>query len=119
MIQEFQRGDSFPLVSVFSIFGPLNFVFFGIAAGIVDRIAVGQAEWSELFQPHDFFTRYRYYLQIIASSGSAELQLKWYVPPHYLDFVPCSAEDARMLLFFACRLLQVRDSAVQGPDACF
>ncbi|KZP13435.1 polymerase [Athelia psychrophila] len=46
-------------------------------ADIVDKVIVGTAEWSELFQKHDFFHKYRYYLQVIASTGSADLQLKW------------------------------------------
>ncbi|KAI0921175.1 hypothetical protein AcW1_004762 [Taiwanofungus camphoratus] len=44
---------------------------------IVDRVIVGTADWSELFAKHDFFHKYRYYLQVIASTGSAELQIKW------------------------------------------
>lgn len=52
------------------------------AAEIVNRIVVGGEEWNELFEKHDFFYRYRYYLQVIASTGDAELQLKWYI----LDF---------------------------------
>lgn len=51
------------------------------AAEIVDKVFVGSAPWSELFAPHDFFSKYRYYLQITASSGSADVQLKWYVSP--------------------------------------
>lgn len=47
------------------------------AAEIVNRIVVGGGEWSELFEKHDFFYRYRYYLQVIASTGDADLQLKW------------------------------------------
>ncbi|TFK94256.1 polymerase [Polyporus arcularius HHB13444] len=47
------------------------------AADIVDRVVVGKANWSELFSKHDFFHRYRYYLQIIASTGSSDLQIKW------------------------------------------
>lgn len=47
------------------------------AAEIVDRIIVGTATWKELFKKHDFFYKYKYYLQVIASSGSADLQLKW------------------------------------------
>ncbi|GAA5894366.1 hypothetical protein JCM5296_005149 [Sporobolomyces johnsonii] len=47
------------------------------AAEIVDKVFVGSAKWSDLFAPHDFFSKYRYYLQITASSGSAEVQLKW------------------------------------------
>lgn len=49
------------------------------AAAIVDRIVIGTGEWSELFAKHDFFHRYRYYLQIIASTGNPDLQIKWCV----------------------------------------
>ena len=38
---------------------------------------VGSANWSELFTGHDFFHKYKFYLQVVASSGSADLQLKW------------------------------------------
>src|SRR5882762_5451951 len=48
-------------------------------ADIVDKVIVGTAQWSELFAKHDFFQKYKYYLQVIASTGSAELQIKWYV----------------------------------------
>ncbi|THV08136.1 Poly(A) polymerase [Dendrothele bispora CBS 962.96] len=44
---------------------------------IVDKVIVGSASWSELFTKHDFFHKYRYYLQIIASTGNADLQIKW------------------------------------------
>ncbi|KAL5637096.1 hypothetical protein ACGC1H_000915 [Rhizoctonia solani] len=44
---------------------------------IIEQIMFRRAEWSELFAKHDFFQKYRYYLQIIASSGSADDQLKW------------------------------------------
>ncbi|KAK7470216.1 polynucleotide adenylyltransferase [Stygiomarasmius scandens] len=44
---------------------------------IVDKVIVGSASWSELFAKHDFFHKYRYYLQIIASTGNADLQIKW------------------------------------------
>ncbi|KAH0445911.1 hypothetical protein IEQ34_025255 [Dendrobium chrysotoxum] len=47
------------------------------AAEVVDRIIVGTTGWSELFEKHDFFHSYKYYLLVVASSGSAELQLKW------------------------------------------
>ncbi|KAK4057582.1 polynucleotide adenylyltransferase [Microbotryomycetes sp. JL221] len=47
------------------------------ASDIVDRVFVGTSTWSELFVPHDFFKTYRYYLQITASSGDADVQLKW------------------------------------------
>ncbi|KAJ3019670.1 polynucleotide adenylyltransferase [Thoreauomyces humboldtii] len=47
------------------------------AADIADRIMVGSGSWIELFTKSDFFTRYKYYLQVIASSDQAESQLRW------------------------------------------
>ncbi|KAJ7869639.1 poly-A polymerase [Mycena leptocephala] len=47
------------------------------AADIVDKVIVGKAAWSELFAKHDFFHKYRYYLQVIASTGNADVQTKW------------------------------------------
>ncbi|KAL4076329.1 poly-A polymerase [Scleroderma citrinum] len=44
---------------------------------IVDRIIVGTADWAELFTKHDFFHKYRNYLQIIASTDDPILQIKW------------------------------------------
>lgn len=44
---------------------------------IVDKIIVGASQWSALFQKHDFFHRYRYYLQIIASTDNPDMQNKW------------------------------------------
>lgn len=44
---------------------------------VTDEIATGTKTWSALFDKHDFFTRYRYYLQITASSPNADTQLKW------------------------------------------
>ncbi|KAI5123418.1 hypothetical protein M0805_006123 [Coniferiporia weirii] len=46
-------------------------------ADIVDKIMFGSIQWSELFAKHDFFHKYRYYLQVIASTGNQDLQLKW------------------------------------------
>ncbi|KAF8622201.1 hypothetical protein AX15_007307 [Amanita polypyramis BW_CC] len=46
-------------------------------AEIVDKIIVGSASWSELFAKHDFFHKYKYYLQVIASTASQETQIKW------------------------------------------
>ncbi|KAF8908322.1 Poly(A) polymerase central domain-containing protein [Mucidula mucida] len=44
---------------------------------IVDKVIIGATPWSELFKKHDFFHKYRYYLQVIASTGNADLQIKW------------------------------------------
>ncbi|RXW19731.1 hypothetical protein EST38_g6126 [Candolleomyces aberdarensis] len=46
-------------------------------ADIVEKIFVGTAQWSELFGKHDFFHKYRYYLQVTASAGGEDLQMKW------------------------------------------
>ena len=50
---------------------------FGRAAEIADQIMLGNQQWSALFQKDDFFHKYKYYLQVIASSSSAEAQIKW------------------------------------------
>ncbi|KAI9011184.1 polymerase [Gaertneriomyces semiglobifer] len=47
------------------------------AADIADRVMIGSAKWLELFTPSDFFLRYKYYLQVIASSSDPEAQLRW------------------------------------------
>ncbi|ORY07740.1 polymerase [Basidiobolus meristosporus CBS 931.73] len=47
------------------------------AADLVDKIMIGKAQWPELFEKHDFFFKYKWYLQVIASSDSEENQLKW------------------------------------------
>ncbi|KAG1728361.1 Poly(A) polymerase central domain-containing protein [Suillus paluster] len=44
---------------------------------ILEKVIVGTASWSELFQKHDFFRKYRYYLQVVASTGAVDLQTKW------------------------------------------
>ncbi|KAI0331301.1 polymerase [Cubamyces sp. BRFM 1775] len=44
---------------------------------IVDQVMKGEAEWSALFVKHDFFHRYRFYLQIVASSSTLDIQNKW------------------------------------------
>ncbi|KAH9855062.1 polymerase [Lenzites betulinus] len=44
---------------------------------IVDDVMLGNAEWSALFGKHDFFHRYKFYLQIVASSRDVDTQNKW------------------------------------------
>ncbi|KAJ1980972.1 polynucleotide adenylyltransferase [Dimargaris verticillata] len=47
------------------------------AFDVVDDIMLDKAKWEDLFQKHDFFTRYRNYIQVIASSDSQDRQLIW------------------------------------------
>ncbi|TBU41453.1 polymerase [Dichomitus squalens] len=44
---------------------------------IVDQVISGEVQWSALFAKHDFFFRYRFYLQVIASSPDLDTQNKW------------------------------------------
>ena len=76
MTEEFKRGMQ-------NVFGcpPSNSL---LGADIVDKIICGTAKWSELYAKHDFFHKYRYYLQVIASTGNADLQTKWYVHRLYI-----------------------------------
>jgi poly(A) polymerase len=48
------------------------------AGDIVDKIFVGQLQWSDLFARHSFFSQdYKYYLSITSSSTSKEAQSVW------------------------------------------
>lgn len=48
------------------------------AGGIVDKIFLGQLQWSDLFAKHTFFSQdYKYYLSITASSTNKEAQSIW------------------------------------------
>jgi poly(A) polymerase len=46
-------------------------------AEVADKIIIGTAEWKDLFESADFFSMYKYYLQVTASSNSEDIQLKW------------------------------------------
>lgn len=73
MTEEFKKGLLF-------VVPESVWLILGVGSEIVDKVIVGTANWSELFQKHNFFHKYRYYLQVIASTGSADLQIKWWVP---------------------------------------
>lgn len=48
-------------------------------ADTVNKVIAGTATWSELFSKHDFFHRYRNYIQVLALTRDPQLQLQWYV----------------------------------------
>lgn len=50
---------------------------FGQAAEIADNILLGKTSWATLFKKHDFFHRYKYYLQVVASTDNPEEHLMW------------------------------------------
>ena len=72
--EEFKKG---PAVSITLLVFVVAYQLLG--ADIVDKVIIGKASWSELFEKHDFFTKYRYYLQVIASTVNPDVQLKWCV----------------------------------------
>ena len=58
---------------------------FDRASQILEKIMPGgteTGEWKELFDKHDFFYQYKYYLQIVASADSEDQHLKWHGPFH-------------------------------------
>ena len=74
MTDEFKKGGgTLPYQPCLTYSPPI------LASEVVERVIIGTAEWSELFKKHDFFHKYRYYLQIVASAANADLQLKWCV----------------------------------------
>ena len=70
MTEEFKRGQFLAYCSCLQ-------KLMKAGADIVDKVIVGTATWSELFAKHDFFHKYRYYLQVIASTDSPDVQIKW------------------------------------------
>lgn len=70
MTEEFKKGERLGSSTN-------NLLRLCIGSEIVDKVIVGKAVWSDLFAKHDFFRKYKYYLQVIASTGSHDLQLKW------------------------------------------
>jgi poly(A) polymerase Pap1 len=56
-----------------------------LGADFVKKVIGGTAEWSELFEKHDFFYKYKYYLQITASTGEHNLQIEWYMPFYFFQ----------------------------------
>lgn len=54
-----------------------------VGGDIVNNVFSGAGNWSDLFAKHDFFHKYRHYLQVVASTGTPEQHVKWYVTsPH-------------------------------------
>lgn len=46
---------------------------------LVERIFLGRAKWTDLFERHTFFQDYKHYLQVWATAESSELSKKWSV----------------------------------------
>jgi poly(A) polymerase len=44
---------------------------------ITEDIMVGKATWDKLFEPPNFFGKYKHFIVLLASSSSAEDQLEW------------------------------------------
>ena len=74
MTEEFRKGGKPPIFDASGVF------ILVVASEVVERVIVGTAEWSELFKKHDFFHKYKYYLMIVASAASLDLQSRWCVP---------------------------------------
>ncbi|KAI8804867.1 Poly(A) polymerase central domain-containing protein [Cladochytrium replicatum] len=47
------------------------------AAVLAEKVMTNTAQWADLFEKNDFFSKYKIYLQVIASSDSPDTQLKW------------------------------------------
>lgn len=44
---------------------------------ITEEIIIGKATWDKLFEPPNFFGKYKHYIVLLARSSSAEDQLEW------------------------------------------
>jgi poly(A) polymerase len=52
---------------------------FARGVSIHKKIMEGKATWDELFEESDFFTKYKWYLEVTTSTGSEETMHLWYV----------------------------------------
>ncbi|XP_058790220.1 poly(A) polymerase type 3 [Phymastichus coffea] len=50
---------------------------FEVGLAVTEEIIMGKASWDKLFEPPNFFGKYRHYIIVMASSCSSEDQLKW------------------------------------------
>ncbi|XP_008208561.1 poly(A) polymerase type 3 [Nasonia vitripennis] len=50
---------------------------FETGLAITEEIIMGKASWDKLFEPPNFFGKYRHYIVLLASSSTAEDQLEW------------------------------------------
>ncbi|KAJ7289790.1 Poly(A) polymerase central domain-containing protein [Mycena rebaudengoi] len=46
-------------------------------AETVERVMADNAPWADLFSKHDFFHKYRNYIQVVALTRDPQLQIKW------------------------------------------
>lgn len=44
---------------------------------LTEEIIMGKASWDKLFEPPNFFCKYKHYIVLLASSATAEDQLEW------------------------------------------
>lgn len=44
---------------------------------IMQKCAAGECSWNDLFEKNNFFSRYKGYVQVIASAASSEDHIKW------------------------------------------
>lgn len=45
---------------------------------ITDEIMLGKAEWIKLFEPLNFFSKYKHFIVLIATAATKEHHLEWY-----------------------------------------
>ncbi|XP_012285566.1 poly(A) polymerase type 3 isoform X2 [Orussus abietinus] len=50
---------------------------FETGLSITEEIIMGKATWDKLFEPPNFFSKYKHYIVLLASSLTAEDQLEW------------------------------------------
>nr|XP_029500747.1 poly(A) polymerase gamma-like [Oncorhynchus nerka] len=50
---------------------------FKYGLSVTDDILQGKTDWSKLFQPPNFFLKYKHYIVLTASASTEENQLEW------------------------------------------
>jgi poly(A) polymerase len=74
--EQIQNGSYF-ISAPSPVLTPAEFRIHNPGADTVNKVIAGTAPWSELFSKHDFFHRYRNYIQVIALTQDPQQQIKW------------------------------------------
>lgn len=76
MTQEFSRG-MFPVFIKLCFRSDYRQLDLATGKEILERVLFGKGSWEELWEKHDFFHRYRDYLQVVVAAADKERSLKW------------------------------------------
>lgn len=79
---------------------------------ITEEIIIGKATWDKLFEPPNFFGKYKHYIVLLARSSSAEDQLEWcgLVESKIRHLIGNGVTYTGLYMYFHCIFIQIFSS---------